>query len=70
MWFLYILNIQSANTIPVEVILSDQFSLTNIFIFQIYSDPFEEMGMAARDAEQHRRSASEKEVRKTIADGL
>ncbi|KAL9670177.1 hypothetical protein QQ045_007728 [Rhodiola kirilowii] len=28
----------------------------------IYLDPFEEMGMAARGAEQHRRSASEKEA--------
>ena len=31
-------------------------------LFQIYSDPFEEIGMAEKNAEQHRRSASEKEV--------
>jgi hypothetical protein len=32
------------------------------FHFQIFMDPFEEMGMGARFAEQHRRSATEKEV--------
>lgn len=32
------------------------------FYFQIFIDPFEEMGMGARFAEQHRRSATEKEV--------
>jgi hypothetical protein len=33
-----------------------------VFHFQIFMDPFEEMGMGARFAEQHRRSATEKEV--------
>lgn len=28
----------------------------------MYLDPFEEIGIAERNAEQHRRSASEKEV--------
>lgn len=36
--------------------------MLNAFHFQIFMDPFEEMGMGARFAEQHRRSASEKEV--------
>lgn len=30
----------------------------------MYLDPFEELGMAEKSAEQHRRNASEKEVRK------
>ena len=29
----------------------------------MYVDPFEQIGMAERNAEQHRRSANEKEVR-------
>lgn len=32
------------------------------FHFQIFMDPFEEMGMGARFAEEKRRSATEKEV--------
>lgn len=65
-----IMNILYTNTMPVYVIPSDQFLLTKHLYFQIYLDPFEEMGMAARDAEQHRRSATEKEVWKTIVHGL
>lgn len=30
--------------------------------FQIYLDPFEEIGVEEKNAEQHRRSAAEKEV--------
>lgn len=43
-------------------------SLINSYIcflikcFQIHLDPFEEIGMAEKNAEQHRRSANEKEV--------
>lgn len=33
---------------------------------QVYMDPFEEIGMAEKNAEQHRRSATEKEVRPLI----
>jgi hypothetical protein len=29
---------------------------------QIFMDPFEEIGMAEKNAEEHRRSATEKEV--------
>ena len=32
-------------------------------LFQIHMDPFEEIGTAEKNAEQHRRSANEKEVR-------
>lgn len=40
------------------------YSSSKLFYhFQIFVDPFEEMGMGARYAEQHRRSASENEVK-------
>lgn len=32
-------------------------------MFQLHIDPFEEIELAGKNAEQHRRSASEKEVR-------
>lgn len=34
-----------------------------LFSFQNHMDPFEELGMTAQNAEQHRRSATEKQVR-------
>ena len=34
----------------------------SLLLFQIFMDPFEEIGMAEKIAEQHRRSATEKEV--------
>lgn len=42
---------------------SSWFLYYNFLRFQIYVDPFEEIGMAEKNAEQHRRSANEKEVR-------
>lgn len=45
-----------------QYLLSSVHLLIPLFPFQIVMDPFEEIGMAEKNAEQHRRSASEKEV--------
>ena len=49
------------STVSVQFVLID-FSRELFCHFQIFMDPFEEMGMGARFAEQQRRSATEKEV--------
>lgn len=50
-------DICNANTLPTILFI---FSLLR---FQMHADPFEDIKMAEENAEQHRRSANEKEVR-------
>lgn len=60
---LFVLHCLYMNSFEILHFHSSWFLYYNFLRFQIYVDPFEEIGMAEKNAEQHRRSANEKEVR-------